>query len=80
MVLRDVVWTSISPSSISKWVSLSGTRIGWRRLVTGQLLGTLDLRHRDWLEYRATAMVARRIGEHDRDGAARAAMQSVFWD
>src|SRR5437763_14156598 len=26
----------------------------------------------------ATAMVARRIGEHDRDGAARAAMQSVF--
>ncbi|HYX29426.1 MAG TPA: MATE family efflux transporter [Pyrinomonadaceae bacterium] len=26
----------------------------------------------------ATAMVARRIGEHDRDGAARTAMQSVF--
>jgi putative MATE family efflux protein len=26
----------------------------------------------------ATAMVARRIGEHDPDGAARAAMQSVF--
>src|SRR5213593_3465653 len=26
----------------------------------------------------ATAMVARRIGEHDRDGAARAAVQSVF--
>ena len=26
----------------------------------------------------ATAMVARRIGEHDSDGAARAAMQSVF--
>jgi MATE family, multidrug efflux pump len=26
----------------------------------------------------ATAMVARRIGEHDTDGAARAAMQSVF--
>src|SRR5436190_20707047 len=26
----------------------------------------------------ATAMVARRIGEHDADGAARAAMQSVF--
>src|SRR4030095_7705610 len=26
----------------------------------------------------ATAMVARRVGEHDHDGAARAAMQSVF--
>src|SRR5438105_5615293 len=26
----------------------------------------------------ATAMVARRIGEHDTDGAARAAMQSIF--
>jgi putative MATE family efflux protein len=60
-----------------KWVSYLGPDAMATVGLTESLL-TLIYAIAIGLSIGATAMVARRIGEHDRDGAARAAMQSVF--
>src|SRR5258705_10633337 len=60
-----------------KWVSYLGPDAMATVGLTESLL-TLVYAIAIGLSIGATAMVARRIGEHDRDGAARAAMQSVF--
>ncbi|HEX7720823.1 MAG TPA: MATE family efflux transporter [Pyrinomonadaceae bacterium] len=60
-----------------KWVSYLGPDAMATVGLTESLL-TLIYAIAIGLSIGATAMVARRIGEHDPDGAARAAMQSVF--
>src|SRR5205823_6949914 len=60
-----------------KWVSYLGPDAMATVGLTESLL-TLIYAIAIGLSIGATAMVARRIGEHDREGAARAAMQSVF--
>src|SRR5229473_1493726 len=60
-----------------KWVSYLGADAMATVGLTESML-TLIYAIAIGLSIGATAMVARRIGEHDRDGAARAAMQSVF--
>ena len=60
-----------------KWVSYLGPDAMATVGLTESLL-TLIYAIAIGLSIGATAMVARRIGEHDRDGAARAAMQAVF--
>jgi putative MATE family efflux protein len=60
-----------------KWVSYLGPDAMATVGLTESML-TLIYALAIGLSIGATAMVARRIGEHDRDGAARAAMQSVF--
>src|SRR5438270_1234240 len=60
-----------------KWVSYLGPDAMATVGLTESLL-TIIYAIAIGLSIGATAMVARRIGEHDRDGAARAAMQSVF--
>jgi putative MATE family efflux protein len=60
-----------------KWVSYLGPDAMATVGLTESLL-TLIYAMAIGLSIGATAMVARRIGEHDRDGAARAAMQAVF--
>src|SRR3989475_11292639 len=60
-----------------KWVSYLGPDAMATVGLTESML-TLIYAIAIGLSIGATAMVARRIGEHDTDGAARAAMQSVF--
>src|SRR5438105_5570284 len=60
-----------------KWVSYLGPDAMATVGLTESLL-TLIYAIAIGLSIGATAMVARRIGEHDADGAARAAMQSIF--
>ena len=60
-----------------KWVSYLGPDAMATVGLTESML-TLIYALAIGLSIGATAMVARRIGEHDPDGAARAAMQSVF--
>src|SRR6266567_3082046 len=60
-----------------KWVSYLGPDAMATVGLTESML-TLIYALAIGLSIGATAMVARRIGEHDTDGAARAAMQSVF--
>src|ERR1041385_7987054 len=60
-----------------KWVSYLGPDAMATVGLTESLL-TLIYALAIGLSIGATAMVARRIGQHDPDGAARAAMQSVF--
>src|SRR5437870_9016935 len=60
-----------------KWVSYLGPDAMATVGLTESML-TLIYAIAIGLSIGATAMVARRIGEHDPDGAARAAMQSVF--
>src|SRR5499427_4637590 len=60
-----------------KWVSYLGPDAMATVGLTESML-TLIYALAIGLSIGATAMVARRIGEHDREGAARAAMQSVF--
>jgi len=60
-----------------KWVSYLGPNAMATVGLTESLL-TLIYAIAIGLSIGATAMVARRIGEHDADGAARAAMQSIF--
>ena len=60
-----------------KWVSYLGADAMATVGLTESML-TLIYAIAIGLSIGATAMVARRIGEHDPDGAARAAMQSVF--
>src|SRR5438046_1145231 len=60
-----------------KWVSYLGADAMATVGLTESLL-TLIYAIAIGLSIGATAMIARRIGEHDREGAARAAMQSVF--
>ena len=60
-----------------KWVSYLGPDAMATVGLTESLL-TLIYAIAIGLSIGATAMVARRIGEHDTDGAARAAMQAVF--
>src|ERR1700704_5524055 len=60
-----------------KWVSYLGADAMATVGLTESML-TLIYAIAIGLSIGATAMVARRIGEHDRDGAARAAMQAVF--
>jgi len=60
-----------------KWVSYLGPDAMATVGLTESLL-TLIYALAIGLSIGATAMVARRIGQHDPDGAARAAMQSIF--
>src|SRR5205823_8700261 len=60
-----------------KWVSYLGPDAMATVGLTESLM-TLVYAIAIGLSIGATAMVARRIGEHDADGAARAAMQSIF--
>lgn len=60
-----------------KWVSYLGPDAMATVGLTESLL-TLIYAIAIGLSIGATAMVARRIGEHDNDGAARAAVQSIF--
>src|SRR5256885_1622795 len=60
-----------------KWVSYLGADAMATVGLTESML-TLIYAIAIGLSIGATAMVARRIGEHEPDGAARAAMQSVF--
>src|ERR1700694_1315859 len=76
MVL-EMCMESIFAVADIKWVSYLGADARATVGLTESLL-TLIYAIAIGLSIGATAMVARRIGEHDRDGAARAAMQAVF--